>query len=397
MSRTPTSGHRAGAFVRQPQGFKAFIPRALPLQPELRADPAMLSLLETAMLHLGRLDSIATLVPDPRRFVYMYVRQEAVLSSQIEGTQTSLSELLAYEADQENSERTVDLGEVLNYVAALEKGLKLAEKWPISMRLLCEVHATLTKGVRGGESSKTPGEVRRSQNWIGGRGPDDAHFVPPPPHEVPNALSNFEKFLNGKKEMPTLIEIGLAHAQFETIHPFLDGNGRVGRLLITFLLAARGILSRPLLYLSHYLKQHRAEYYERLQQVRVADDWEGWIKYFLGAVGAVAEEASTRARRILELKETDHGAVRRKLKQRAGIALDLIDFLIQRPIVTSKLVQQALGKSQPTVDKLLRNMVDLGILVEPQKDRVWRKRFAYHRYLELFEADSSLQGSKRIP
>ena len=376
---------RAGAFVRQPGGFRAFVPKPLPPDPPLMVNEDLQSQMGVACANLGRLDSVSTLVPDPDRFVSMYVRQEAVLSSQIEGTQASLADLLEYEAAESEAERTVDLGEIINCVNALGRGLKLLEKLPVSTRLLCEVHAALMAGVRGGERSRTPGEVRRSQNWIGGSSPSDARFVPPPVPDMQRAMSDLEKFLNSPKPTPLLIEIGLAHAQFETIHPFLDGNGRLGRLLITFLLAARGELAKPLLYLSHYFKQHRDEYYGRLQAVRTEGDWEGWIQFFLIGVSTVAAEATARARKIIALREADQALVRGKLGRRAGLALDLLDFLIERPVVTSRLARERLKRSQPTVDKLLSDLVRIGVLHETT-GKNWGRRFRYHRYLALFDA-----------
>ena len=376
---------RAGAFVRQPGGFRAFVPKPLPPDPPLMVDEDLQSQMGVACANLGRLDSVSTLVPDPDRFVSMYVRQEAVLSSQIEGTQASLADLLEYEAAESEAERTVDLGEIINCVDALSRGLKLLEKLPVSTRLLCGVHAALMAGVRGGERSRTPGEVRRSQNWIGGSSPSDALFVPPPVTDMQRAMGDLEKFLNSPKPTPLLIEIGLAHAQFETIHPFLDGNGRLGRLLITFLLTARGELSKPLLYLSHYFKQHRDEYYGRLQAVRTEGDWEGWIQFFLIGVSMVASEATARARKIIVLREADQTLVREKLGRRAGLALDLLDFLIERPVVTSRLARERLKRSQPTVDKLLSDLVRIGTLHETT-GKNWGRRFRYHRYLALFDA-----------
>ena len=376
---------RAGAFVRQPGGFRVFVPKPLPPDPPLVVGEDLQSQMGVACANLGRLDSVSTLVPDPDRFVSMYVRQEAVLSSQIEGTQASLADLLEYEAAESEAERTVDLGEIINCVNALSRGLKLLEKLPVSTRLLCGVHAALMAGERGGERTRTPGEVRRSQNWIGGSSPSDARFVPPPVPEMQRAMSDLEKFLNSPKPTPLLIEIGLAHAQFETIHPFLDGNGRLGRLLITFLLAARGELCKPLLYLSHYFKQHRDEYYGRLQAVRTEGDWEGWIQFFLIGVSTVAAEATARARKIIALREADQALVRGKLGRRAGLALDLLDFLIERPVVTSRLARERLKRSQPTVDKLLSDLVRIGALHETT-GKNWGRRFRYHRYLALFDA-----------
>ncbi|MCA1726099.1 MAG: Fic family protein, partial [Actinobacteria bacterium] len=269
---------RAGRYERQPTGYRAFIPEALPPTLEMTTD--LQTLLSKADLAIGRLDGAINIVPDPDLFVFQYVRREAVLSSQIEGTHASLMDVLEYEAALEEAERRVDVTEILNYIAAMNHGLKRLNDLPISRRLLCEVHEILMKDVRGGEPHKTPGQFRRSQNWIGGGSPETARFVPPPWELVGEVFANLESFLHDTEPMPAVVKAGIAHAQFETIHPFLDGNGRVGRLLITFWLVEQRILSKPLLYLSLYLKEHRDEYADRLQAVRDDGDWEGWLAFF---------------------------------------------------------------------------------------------------------------------
>jgi len=374
------SEHRAGSFIQQPEGYRAFIPKPLPPEPVVRVDG---SKLEAATLSLGRLDSVSSLVPNPDRFVSLYVRQEAVLSSQIEGTQASLAEVLAFETMEHDLGGTSDVREVINCIKALNLGIKRLKTLPVCTRLLCEIHGTLMKEVRGGGAVRTPGELRRSQNWIGGMGPSSAMFVPPPVDAMKKAMGDLEKFLNTSKTIPVLVEVGLAHAQFETIHPFLDGNGRTGRLLITFLLAARGILDKPLLYLSHYFKRHRDEYYARLQAVRTHGDWEGWIDFFLEAVSSVAAEATQRARKIIELRERDRSLLRERLGRRAAAGLDLLDLLIEHPIVDSKWVRNRLRKSQPTVDKLLGDLVRAGVLRETSGLRRGRQ-YSYARFLTLF-------------
>ncbi len=344
----------------------------------------MQTFLGLAERQLGRLDIASELLPNPERFVFMYLRQEAVLSSQIEGTQASLSELLDYEAREEAEPSSFDIDEVLNYMKALRQGLDRLKSLPVSTRLLCEVHKTLTSGVRGGESSKSPGQLRTSQNWIGGTGPSNATFVPPPAIEMQRSMSALEKYINAKKLTPLLIEIGLVHAQFETIHPFIDGNGRLGRMLITFLLCARKVLREPLLYLSYYFKLHQQEYYERLQAVRTAGDWEGWIFFFLRGVATVAEEATERALKIRDLLERDQTRVREQLGRRAGKALDLLDLVTRQPVVSTHWLIPKLEVSQPTVDKLLIDMQEMGILQEIT-GRSRGRRFAYAEYLALFE------------
>lgn len=379
--------HRAGAFVTQPSGYRAFIPKPLPPDPPLVVDEQAQSRLAEAERNLGRLDSLSQLLPDPDRFVYMYVRQEAVLSSQIEGTQASLSDLLDFEASERASDRPSDVAEIVNYLAALHFGQKRLLTLPISTRFLCEVHAKLMSGARGGELAKTPGQLRRSQNWIGGSSPSDAKFVPPPVHELSTAMGDLENFLNAEKRTPLLIEAALLHAQFETIHPFLDGNGRLGRLLITFLLSARRALGKPLLYLSYYFKINRVEYYDRLQSVRTHGDWEGWILFFLDGVASVADEAYQRAKKIIALREEDRARIRERLGRRSAVALDLLDLLVERPVVSSRVAQERLKKSQPTVDKLLSELVALHLLREISGQERGR-RFGYSRYLELFEIDA---------
>jgi Fic family protein len=292
---------RAGQSVQQLTGYQAFIPEPLPPVPSLRFDTGLLKLLSEADIALGRLDGCTELLPNPNLFVGMYVKQEAVLSSQIEGTQASLTDILQFEAGEHGDERLLDVEEVVNYVKAMNHGLGRLEAMPLSLRLIREIHGELMAGVRG--QNRSPGEFRTTQNWIGPAGCTlaTATFVPPPPQELPKLLGNVEQFLHDELHPPLLIA-GLAHAQFETIHPFLDGNGRIGRLLITFLLCERKILNRPLLYLSYFLKQHRSEYYDRLQAIRTDGRWEEWLVFFLRGIRDVAIEATDRARRILALR-----------------------------------------------------------------------------------------------
>jgi len=297
-------------------------------------DDELQRLLSDADRSLGRLDGVASVLPNPDLFVAMYVRHEAVLSSQIEGTQSTLEDVLEFEADAPGGERPRDIEEVVNYVRAMNYGLRRLDELPVCLRLFREIHAELLSGVRGSE--RTPGEFRRSQNWIGPAGCtlQTAAFVPPPVHEMHTALDNLEKFLHGDQLLPRLLHCGLVHAQFETIHPFLDGNGRVGRLLITFLLCQQGILGRPLLYLSYYLKAHRAEYYDRLNAVRHDGAWEGWLKFFLRGVHEVSQLATRTARAILQLRE-QHRQVIAELGGTGGTAARFLDYLFEQPIVSS--------------------------------------------------------------
>ena len=379
MSGPAARSTRAGAYVRQPSGFRAFIPAPLPPDPPLAMDPELIRLLSAADQALGRLDGMAYTLPDPELFVAMYVRREAVLSSQIEGTQSTLDDVLAYELAGASADLPRDVHEVVNYVRAMDHGLQRLATLPLSLRLIREIHAELLASGRG--AARMPGEFRTSQNWIGPSGGtlSDARYVPPPVWEMNQALDNLESFLHAAPALPVLIDCALAHAQFETIHPFLDGNGRVGRLLVTFLLVTQGVLKQPLLYLSYYLKLHRSEYYDRLMAVRERGDWEGWIKFFLDGVRVTAEEAARTAGAIVALREQHRATVAPIGKN----ALRLLDSLYQRPLVRIADVQRGLGVSVPTAGKLVAELERVGILEELtglKRNRVFR----YSPYLALF-------------
>ncbi|RYZ80029.1 MAG: Fic family protein, partial [Proteobacteria bacterium] len=330
---------RAGRLIKQPTGYRAFIPADLPPNPPILMDDEMVLLLSEADRALGRLDGVTSVLPNPELFVAMYVRHEAVLSSQIEGTQSTLEDVLEWEVDARPNSQPKDVEEVVNYVRAMNYGLQRLHEFPLSLPLIKEIHAELMQGVRGAE--REPGEFRRSQNWIGSAGStlETATFVPPPPHEMHVALNSFEKFLHTEEPIPVLIQCGLAHAQFETIHPFLDGNGRVGRLLITFLLCQREILGRPLLYLSLYLKTHRTEYYDRLMAVRIDGNWESWLKFFLRGVAAASSSAALTARAILELRESGRELVLQELGN-TNLGQRLFEYLFEQPVVTVRKVQE---------------------------------------------------------
>ena len=378
---------RAGRFIRQAGGYRAFVPAALP-PPDLTLDPQLQALLSTADLALGRLDGATKLLPDPDFFVLMYVRREAVVSSQIEGTQASLMDVLEYEAEMDQAERRVDVVEIANYVAAMNHGLGLLPTLPISRRLLCEVHAVLMKDVRGGEPQKTPAEFRRSQNWIGGASPATARFVPPPWEEVGPAFADLERFLHDDEPMPALIKAGIAHAQFETIHPFLDGNGRVGRLLISFWLVEQQVIQRPILYPSLFFKENRGDYIERLQAIRDDGAWEDWLAFFVDGIGQVAEEAAGRALEIVQLRDDDQRLIAEKLGKRAPNALALLEHLFRQPVVSAKLVESMVDVSQPTASALVRDLEEISIL----RERTGKRRnrlFAYQPYLDLFPGATS--------
>src|SRR2546428_11743174 len=326
---------RAGRYVRQTEGYQAFLPAPYPPS-DLRLNPPLLALLSQADMELGRLVGAAEILPNPDLFVRMYVRREAVLSSQIEGTQASLMDVLEYEAMRARSERTIDVQEVSNYVSALRYGLRRTAALPLSLRLIREIHARLMRGARGGEPSKTPGAFRRSQNWVGGPSPAPARYVPPPVPEMNEALNLFEKALHDPTPFPVLVIVGLAHAQFETIHPFLDGNGRMGRLLITFLLCEFKVLREPLLYLSIFFKQHRQEYYDRLQAVRDHGDWEGWLSFFLAGLGNVARDGTETARQGGQLPGRLRGGLPGKLGRPPWNGVCPLRALVRHPLVARK-------------------------------------------------------------
>lgn len=382
MQRTQSPQNRAGRFIRQVEGYSAFIPNSLPPDPPLEMDAALLGLLEDAVSELGRLDGVAKVIPDPDFFVGMYVRREAVLSSQIEGTQSTLEDLLEKELEPQAGDPLSDVLDLVNYVRAMNFGLERIKTLPLSLRLIREIHRELLRDGRG--SAATPGEFRRSQNWIGpsGAGLAQATFVPPPVAEMKDALHSFEGFLRDDGHYPTLIEVGLAHAQFETIHPFLDGNGRVGRLLNTFLLVHRGMLRRPLLYLSHYFRLHRAEYYDRLMAVRRAGDWEGWIRFFLGGVLQTAREATETAERLFELREAHRGAITENNLGQNG--LKLLSHLFQQPLVNINRVASLIDSTFPTASRLVSNFESMGLLREITGQKRSRM-FRYESYLALFE------------
>jgi Fic family protein len=361
--------------------FAAFVPHPLPPDPPLVLDTALYDLLERANRALGRLDGLSTLLPDRSLFLYFYVRKEAVLSSQIEGTQSSISELLLFEDREAPGVPLDDVEEVSGYVRAMTHGLqRIREGFPLSLRLIREIHGEMLASGRGSE--KAPGEFRRSQNRIGGSRPGNALFVPPPEDQVLSCLGALEDFLHDRPERtPTLIKAALAHVQFETIHPFLDGNGRVGRLLITFLLCAEGALAEPLLYLSLYFKQHRDEYYELLQRVRTRGEWEEWLRFFLAGVMETAEQAASTARRILDLFERDRRRIE-ALGRTAGSTLRVHEMMRRHPLLSSARAGTALTLAPPTVNAALARLEELG-LVREITGRKWGRLFAYGEYLDI--------------
>jgi Fic family protein len=358
---------------------KAFVPPALP--------PVDLDLsglhqhLDRANQALGRLDGLTVLLPDVRFLLYLYVRKEALVSSQIEGTQSSFVDVLLFENKIPTAVLKEDVEEVSNYVAAMQHGLRrLQGGFPLSLRLIREIHAILLKGGRG--VNKTPGEFRRSQNWIGGTRPGNASFVPPPPAEMMEALDRLERFLHDDKHgLPLLVEAGLVHVQFESIHPFLDGNGRLGRLLITLLLCAKGALKQPLLYLSLYFKKHRSQYYDHLQRIRTEGAWEEWLRFFLEGTALTAQEAAETATRILDLFSRDRQKIQ-KLGRPAGSALRVHEYMQTKPVANIAAAAKALKLSIPTVTVALNHLVRIGIVEEvtgKRRDRI----FTYSRYFNI--------------
>lgn len=376
---------RAGRLVPQETGYTAFVPASLPPEPPLAYDSGLISTLANAADAVGRLDGVAQTLPNPDLFVAMYVRREAVLSSQIEGTQSTLNDVLAYELEPGRHDLPDDVEEVVNYVRAMNYGLDRLTELPLSLRLIREIHAELLRSGRG--AAKDPGEFRRSQNWIGPEGMSlrDATFIPPPPDAMTTALGDLEAFLHADHGLPPLIECALAHAQFETIHPFLDGNGRVGRLLIAFLLVHRGVLHRPLLYLSYYLKRHRAVYYDRLTAIREDGDWEGWVRFFLTGVQETAEEAVGTAGAIVDLRERHHAIA----ADDAGVnGVKALDVLFQRPLVNVNVLADALDVTFATANRVVDALQGAGMVDEitgGRRNRVFR----YTPYLSLFSEPES--------
>lgn len=378
-----TSNNRAGVYRQQPSGYKAFIPAPLPPNPPVKLDWKLQTLLSEAERSLGRLDGSITILPNSDLFVTMYVRREAVLSSQIEGTQSSLQNLLEAEAQIFTDTTPKDVNEVINYVAAMNYGLERLKELPVSIRLICEIHSILLKNVRG--RNATPGELRRSQNWIGPAGCTikDAIFVPPPPDVVADALKEWESFIHSEIDLPVLIKIGLAHSQFETIHPFLDGNGRLGRLLITFILTEKGILQKPVLYLSHYFKQHRQEYYTLLQNVRDKGDWESWLEFFLNGITTVSNESAETIKKILKLREDHRLLITRNLGRKAANGHKLLEHLYQRPIITVNQIKEITKTTFTAANELMKQFVKLEI-VEEMTGYSRNRRFIYKPYIDLF-------------
>ena len=380
-----TKNQRLGAYVETSTGgerVRAYVPAPLPPDPPLDLARFM-RLYERAMAAVGRLDGVVTILPSTPLFLTMYVRKEALLSSQIEGTQSSLSDLLLFENDEAPAVALDDVTEVSNYVAAVEHGVsRIRSGFPLSLRLIREMHAILLRSGRG--AAKQPGEFRRSQNWIGGTRPGNALFVPPPPNLLDDCLGALERFFHSEDQaLPPLIRAGLAHVQFETIHPFLDGNGRLGRLLITLILCEAGVLREPILYLSLFLKSHRDDYYRLLQEVRQAGTWETWMEFFLTGVAETAEQAVATARDLIAMFEVDRQKIA-SIGRAAPSALRVHELMQAHPIVTIPTVSSRLGVSFATARGALEKLVGVGVMRETTGRRRGRI-YAYTAYLALLD------------
>ncbi len=381
--------NRAGFFMNSNVGYKSFVPAKLPPDPPIVYDAEMQTLLSLADRKLGRLDGITQILPNPELFVAMYVKKEAVLSSQIEGTQASFVDVLSAEYNQADDQRRDDIGEVINYVNAMNWGLSELKHFPLSLRLIRNIHAKLLQNTRG--SHRNPGEFRKSQNWIGPAGCtlSTATFIPPTVPDMETALGDLEKYFYEEDPTPALVKIAMIHAQFETIHPFLDGNGRMGRLMITFWLCQQEILTRPLLYLSYYFKKNRTEYYDRLMAVRKNGDWENWIKFFLRGVAEVADEATASARAILALKQEYMDKLYEKDGGNSNYT-KLLNLLFEQPFVKRTDVTELLGVSNPTAGTIIDAFCQMGILVDCDPDKSRNKMYAFAQYLDILDKGTEL-------
>ena len=373
--------------ISQRGGYKAFIPAKLPPSPALRIEGALQNLLSQADIALARLDGMGYFLPNADLFIAMFVRKEALLSSQIEGTQASLEDIFEYESG-DKPENINDVAEVINYIKAVNYGMDRLKTLPMSLRLIKEIHGVLMQGTRGGE--KAPGEFRKTQNWIGPPGSTlkDARYIPPPPQEVVKTMGDLELYIHKARKLPVLIDCGLAHYQFESIHPFLDGNGRVGRLLITFYLYFREVLHRPLLYLSYYFKKNRQEYYDRLSMVRDKGDYEQWIAFFLKGVMETADSAVETSRKILEL-QTKHRDLLWKKKMSSPLAVGILERLFQKPYVSVNDVAKEFSISFQAASNLVSQLEGAGILQEitgKKRD----KRFIYGAYITILSEGTGL-------
>jgi len=372
---------RSGRYIKQPDGYRAFIPEPLPPDPPVQFDDEMQSLLSNADRALAKLDGIIMVLPNPDLFIAMYVKKEALLSSQIEGIQASLEGVLEFEADLKPREDVEDIKEVISYIKALNYGIDRLKELPFSLRLIKEIHRILIEGTRG--NSKTPGEFRSTQNWIGppGASLSESIFVPPPPNIVLPVMGELEKFFYENIRIPPLVKIALTHAQFETIHPFLDGNGRIGRLLITFYLFWKGLLSKPILYLSFYLKKNRETYYNLLMKVRTQGDWEEWIKFFLKGIGEISGEAANTAKEIIQLKEKLITTLYEKSIS-SIYAVKFIAYIFESPIIEIKNLIERFSVHKDTANELVKKFEGIGILKEVTGKQRYKK-YLFKEYVDI--------------
>lgn len=394
------STRSTGRYITQKYGYKAFIPEKLP--PQILYSNELLEALSKADSALGRLDGAAENLPNRERFINMYVKKEAVLSSQIEGTQASLMDLLEFEAEKEEqrkaarTKKDMDKIETSNYVTALNFGLERVKDFPLSLRLIREIHAKLLAETRGSE--RNPGEFRNTQNWIGAEGCslNEAIFIPPPPSDMMDAMGDLEKYIHSEEKIPFLIKVGLIHSQFETIHPFLDGNGRMGRLLITFLLCHNGTLRYPLLYLSLFFKKNREQYYQRLQAVRDDDRWEEWLLFFLRGVYEVAQDAQAKAREIIGLREAHRAKIVATFPKNSGRLMQLLEFLYESPVVDVQMIKRHLESTTSTANTAVNTLEAMSILHEITGNR--RNRvFVYQDYVDALEGITAAERQEHRP
>lgn len=378
---------KCGNYIKQPAGYKAFIPGSLPPKPAVLIDGNLQTLLSSADMSLARLDGLGHILPNVDLFIAMYVKKEALLSAQIEGAQASLEDLFEFERG-ETIKNINEISEVVNYVKALNYGMDRLNHFPMSLRLIKEIHGILMEGIRGGD--KSPGAFRKSQNWIGPPGStiNDAAFVPPPHHEVVKAMGDLELYMHEYEKLPVLINCALIHYQFETIHPFLDGNGRLGRLIITFYLFWKKVLHRPLLYLSYYFKKHRQEYYDRLNMVRETGNFEQWIEFFLRGVVETADSAIEAAKTILEL-QSNHRSLLWKKKISSPLAVGLLEELFYKPYVSIKEVARSFSISYQAASNLVSQMESIGILKEVT-GRKRDKKYIYADYMVILSEGTKL-------
>lgn len=379
--------NRSGAYLQQPTGYKAFLPASLPPDPPVKIEGELQRLLSNADMSLARLDGLGHILPNAGLFIAMYVKKEALLSSQIEGTQASLEDLFEFESGKK-PENINDVAEVVNYVKALNYGMERLGEFPMSLRLIKEIHAVLLEGVRGGE--KTPGEFKKTQNWIGPPGCSlkDARFVPPPPHEADAAMGALELYIHQPPQLPVLVDCALIHYLFETIHPFLDGNGRLGRLLITFYLHWKGVMEKPLLYLSYYFRKYRQEYYDRLNMVRDNGDFEQWIAFFLKGVVVTADSAVDAAKQIMEL-QSRHRSLLWQKKMSSPLAVGILEKLFYTPYISVNDIARDFSITYQAASTLTSQLENAGILKEIT-GRKRDKRYIYADYLQILEEGTKL-------